>query len=425
MSVKTQAEKNLDMMIRNLDAYPVSENQILGLVHDYHKESFIFDDAVPDTCDRVSLLIDLLKEKGIKNFKDKIWVRPKRIAFSSRIRERLKDLPVNILEKDSMPNIPLIPITNPAVSKRNADGKGRVTIYPEITMKADAFRMNSDLPGCCNLIEGWWIGQEKEFRDWLLPQVYKMVFTPGHLYDVKERLWAFFYKPGYSGPIHVINEEQGYEYHYDFASKGVIIDAGSAEFNDLLFSTQTKKKYVYVQGKQISATQIKKDKSRNKTIDFLSEVKLRNEDRSLIKYGEFKIEKASSSIIDINKELHFDKWKLVKQYQGEDSSANIFGDNPNDWKRHKLVLVPPNICIPNGYAYLYFNSEKEAKRHYNHIMGDLVNFQNDVSRRGKSISEHQTFFLSHLDEVSLTDKQKKILEKYIGQFNRETFRSSR
>lgn len=425
MSVKTQAEKNLDMMIRNLDAYSVSENQIVGLVQDYCKESFVFDDAVPDTCDKVMLLINLLKENGVKDFTDKIWVRPKQIAFSSRIKERLKNLPVNILEKDSMPNIPLIPITNPAVSKRNSNGKGRVTIYPEITRTADKFRMDSDLPGCCNLIEGWWIGQEKEFRDWLLPQVYKMVFTPGHLYDVKERLWAFFYKPGYKGPVHVINEEQGYEYHYDFASRGVIIDAGSAEFNDLLFDTQTSKKYVYIQGKQTSASQINKNSDKNKTVEYLSELKLRNEDRSLIEYGEYKVLTASSTIVDVTKESHFDKWKLVKQYQGEDSSANIFGDNPNDWKRHKLVVVPPNICIPNGYAYLPFDSEKEAKRHYQHIMSDLVNFQNDVSRRGKSISEHQTYFLSHLDEVSLTKQQQKTLEKYIEQFTRETVRSSR
>ena len=84
-----------------------------------------------------------------------------------------------------------------------------------------------------------------------------------------------------------------------------------------------------------------------------------------------------------------------------------------------LPLVPPKICIPNGYAYLHFDSETEAKKHYSHIMGDLVNFQNDVSRRGKSISEHQTYFLSHLDELSLTDEQKKTLEEYSGQFTRE------
>jgi hypothetical protein len=419
MSAKTQAQQNFDMMVRNMDDYPVSEQQVIGIAADNFDKSFIFIDAVPDTCDRVSLLISLLREKGVTDLENKIWIKPKRIAYISHIRERLKSYPVNILEGNTMPNIPLIPITNPAVSKRNADGTGRVTIYPEITRTADKFRLDSNLPGCCNLIEGWWIGQEKEFRQWLLPQIYKMIFTPGHLYDVRERLWAFFYKPGYSGPVHVINEEQGYEYHYDFASRGVIIDAGSAVFNDLLFDTQTNKKYVYSQGKQTSTTQIKKFNSLNKTVDYLSELKLRNEDRSLIKYGKYIISTASADIVDITKEIHFDKWKLVKQYQGEDSSANVFGDNPNDWKRHKLVLVPPKICIPNGYAYLYFDSETEAKKHYSHIMGDLVNFQNDVSRRGKSISEHQTYFLSHLDELSLTDEQKKTLEKYSGQFTRE------
>jgi hypothetical protein len=425
MSAKTQAQQNFDMMVRNMDDYPVSERQVLGIAKDNFDRSFVFVDAVPDTCDRVFLLIDLLKEKGVKNFENKIWIKPKRIAYVSHIRERLKDYPVNILQGDTMPDIPLIPITNPAVSKRNPEGKGRVTIYPEITKIADKFRMDSDLPGCCNLIEGWWLGQEKEFREWLLPQVYKMVFTPGHLYDVRERLWAFFYKPGYNGPIHVINEEQGYEYHYDFASRGVIIDAGSAEFNDLLFDTQTRKKYIYSQGKQPSATQIKKHNGLNKTVDYISGLKLRDEDRSLIQFGEYTISKASSDILDTTKEIHFDKWKLIKQYQGEDSSANIFGDNPHDWKRHKLVLVPPYICIPNGYAYLHFDTEVEAKKHYSHIMGDLVNFQNDVSRRGKSISEHQTYFLSHLDEVSLTEEQKKTLEKYSGQFARETIRPSR
>lgn len=419
MSAKTQAQQNFDMMVRNMDDYPVSEQQVIGIVEDNFDKSFIFIDAVPDTCDRVSLLISFLREKGVTDLENKIWIKPKRIAYISHIRERLKSYLVNILEGNTMPNIPLIPITNPAVSKRNADGTGRVTIYPEITRTADKFRLDSNLPGCCNLIEGWWIGQEKEFRQWLLPQVYKMVFTPGHLYDVRERLWAFFYKPGYSGPVHVINEEQGYEYHYDFANRGVIIDAGSAVFNDLLFNTQTNKKYVYSQGKQTSATQIKKFNSLSKTVNYLSELKLRNDDRSLIKYGKYTISTASADIVDITKEIHFDKWKLVKQYQGEDSSANVFGDNPNDWKRHKLVLVPPKICIPNGYAYLHFDSETEAKKHYSHIMGDLVNFQNDVSRRGKSISEHQTYFLSHLDELLLTDDQKKTLEEYSGQFTRE------
>ena len=414
MSVKTQAEKNLDLMIRNLDAYPVSDEQVNGIVTEHRNKSFMFDDAVPATCDKIIKALEL----GVpaKN----IWVRPRNFAYINRIEQRMSDYKINMLSpKDPMPNIPLIPITNPAVSKRNADGTGRVTIYPEITRTADKFRLDSDLPGCCNLIEGWWIGQEKEFRQWLLPQVYKMVFTPGHLYGVRERLWAFFYKPGYSGPVHVINEEQGYEYHYDFASRGVIIDAGSAVFNDLLFNTQTNKKYVYSQGKQTSATQIKKFNSLSKTVNYLSELKLRNDDRSLIKYGKYTISTASADIVDTTKEIHFDKWKLVKQYQGEDSSANVFGDNPNDWKRHKLVLVPPKICIPNGYAYLHFDSETEAKKHYSHIMGDLVNFQNDVSRRGKSISEHQTYFLSHLDELLLTDEQKKTLEKYSGQFTRE------
>lgn len=424
MSAKTQAQQNFDMMVRNMDDYPVSERQVIGIAEDNFDKSFVFVDAVPDTCDQVSLLFSVLKEKGVINLENKIWIKPKRIAYISHIRNRLKNYPVNILEGDMMPTIPLIPITNPAVSKRNPDGKGRVTIYPEITKIADKFRLDSDLPGCCNLIEGWWIGQEKEFREWLLPQVYKMVFTPGHLYDVRERLWAFFYKPGYKGPVHVINEEQGYEYHYDFASRGVIIDAGSSEFNNLLFDTQTTKKYIYVQGKQTSATQIKKHDGLNKNIDYLSELKLRNNDRSLIEFGEYTVSQASSDIISVKKEMHFDKWKLVKQYQGEDSSANIFGDNTNDWKRHKLVLVPPHICIPNGYAYLFFDTEDEAKRHYYHIMGDLVNFQNDVSRRGKSISEHQTYFLSHLDEVSLSEEQKKTLEKYTEQFTRETFRSS-
>lgn len=424
MSVITQAEKNFDMMVRNLDDYPVSEKQVEGIVDDHYDKSFIFDDAVPDTCQRVLSLLEKLKKKGVKNLKDKIWIKPKRFVYYNRIEHRLKDSPVNILKHNEMPNIPLIPITNPAVSKRNPQGKGRVTIYPQITMKADQFRAGSNLPGCCNLIEGWWIGQEKEFRDWLLPQVYKMVFTPGHLYDVKERLWAFFYKPDHKGPVHVINNEQGYEYHYDFASRGVIVDAGSKEFNDLLFDTQTTKKYVYEQGKQPSAKQIKKNEDKNKTIEYLSELKLRNEDRSLIEYGEYKTAKASPKILNTSQEKHYNEWKLVKQYQGEDSSANIFGDNPNDWKRHKLVLIPPKICIPNGYAYLHFESETEAKRHYHHIMGDLVNFQNDVSRRGKSISEHQTFFLSHLDEVKLTKQQQKTLEAYCGQFIRETIRSS-
>jgi hypothetical protein len=402
-------------MVRNMDDYPVSEQQVIGIAEDNFDKSFVFVDAVPDTCDKVFLLIDILRKKGVKNFKDKIWIKPKRIAYVSHIKERLKGYPINILKGNTMPDIPLIPITNPAVSKRNPDGKGRVTIYPEITKIADQFRLNSDISGCCNLIEGWWVGQEKEFREWLLPQVYKMVFTPGHLYDVRERLWAFFYKPGYKGTIHVINKEQGYEYHYDFASRGVIIDAGSAEFNDLLFDTQTRKKYVYTQGKQPSATQIKKHDGLSKTVDYISGLKLRNDDRSLIEFGDYTVSKASSEILDTTKEIHFDKWKLLKQYQGEDSSANIFGDNPHDWKRHKPVLVPPYICIPNGYTYLYFDTEADAKKHYSHIIGDLVNFQNDVSRRGKSISEHQTY---------LTEEQKKTLEKYHEQFIRETIRSS-
>ena len=133
MSAKTQAQQNFDMMVRNMDDYPVSERQVVGIAKDNFDQSFVFVDAVPDTCDRVFLLIDLLKEKGVKNFENKIWINPKRIAYVSHIQERLKDYPINMLEGDIMPDIPLIPITNPAVSKRNPNGKGRVTIYPEIT----------------------------------------------------------------------------------------------------------------------------------------------------------------------------------------------------------------------------------------------------------------------------------------------------
>jgi hypothetical protein len=91
MSVKTQAEKNLDLMIRNLDAYPVSDEQVNGIVTDYCNESFMFDDAVPATCDKIIKALEL----GVpaKN----IWVRPRNFAYIDRIEQRLAGYKINML----------------------------------------------------------------------------------------------------------------------------------------------------------------------------------------------------------------------------------------------------------------------------------------------------------------------------------------
>jgi hypothetical protein len=418
MSVKTQAEKNFDMMIRNLDAYPVSECQVTGLVDEYYTQSFVFENAVPDTYDQVLLLINLLKEKGVTNFKEKIWIRPAKFAFISRIRDRLKGYPVNILEGEAMPAIPLIPITNPAVSKRNPDGQGRITIYPEITKKADDFRKNSDLPGCCNLIEGWWVGKPTDFRNWLLPQLYKMEFTPGHHYDVLDRLWANFYKPGYSGPVEVINKEEGYHYFYDFASKGIIIDAGSVEANDLLFKTQTTKKYNYYRGAFDSIKKIKEltEKSTDaKTVEIVSGLKYKDS-TGFLDIPTYKTFSTTQSIVDTTKQ-DSSSWRLVKGYYGPDSSDPIEKINPHAWKRHRFVVVPPGPYLTNSMVAINFESEEEALRHKEHLESDLVNFQVEVTRRGKSISEEQTKFIGHLDEFEpLSNEQKDTLKGYFQRY---------
>lgn len=415
MSAKTQAQQNFDMMVRNMDDYPVSERQVIGIAKDNLDKSFVFVDAVPDTCDRVSLLIDLLKSEGIKNLENKIWINPKRIAYVSHIQERLKDYPVNIIEGSTMPNIPLIPITNPAVSKRNASGTGRVTIYPEITRNADKFRLDSNLPGCCNLIEGWWCGRDSNgFREWLLPQVYKIVFTPGHHYDVLDRLWAVFYKPGYSGPVEVINDEEGYHYLYDFASKGVIIDAGSIEATDLLFSTQTEKKYDYYRGYFDSIKQIKektKKSKSSKTIEIVAGLKYKDSN-GFLNNPTYEIFNTTNEIVDVSKQNSL-SWRLVKGYYGPDSSDPIEKTNPHAWKRHRFVLVPPGPYLTNSMVAIDFDSEAEALRHKAHLEGDLVNFQVETTRRGKSISAEQTNYIGHLDYIpTLSKEQNETLEQY-------------
>jgi len=410
MSVKTQAEKNLDMMIKNLDAYPVSDEQVNGIVTDYCNESFMFDDAVPATCDKIIKAIAL----GLPA--DNIWVRPRNFAYINRIEQRMVGHKINmLLPNNPMPQIPLIPITNPAVSKRNPDGQGRVTIYPEITRIADKFRQGSNLPGCCNLIEGWWSGRDNNgFRAWLLPQIYKIEFTPGKHYDVLDRLWAVFYKPGYTGPVHVINKEEGYEYHYDFAKHGIIIDTGSAEGNDLLFNTQTKKKYNYYRGAFGSIVNIKKltkELTSLETVEIVAGLKYKNE-HGFLDEPTYETFETSSNIVNPLKQSS-NSWRLVKGYYGPDSSDPIEKINPHAWKRHRFVLVPHGPYLPNSFVAIDFQSKSEALKHKAHLEGELVNFQVESTRRGKSISAEQTNYISHLSELSkLTAEQLQTLDLY-------------
>jgi hypothetical protein len=412
MSVKTQAEKNLDLMIKNLDAYPVSNEQVNGIVTEYRNESFIFDDAVPATCDKI------IRALGLGVPAKNIWVRSRNFAYINRIEQRLAGYKINILlPRDPGPNIPLIPITNPAVSKRKANGQGRVTIYPESVRKADKFRQDSNLPGCCNLIEGWWSGRDNNgFRAWLLPQVYKIEFTPG--YNVLDRLWAVFYKPGYNGPVHVINKEEDYEYHYDFAKHGIIIDTGSAEGNDLLFDTQTKIKYDYYRGAFDSIVNIKKLTKKSTAVDIVEIVaglKYKNK-QGFLDNPTYETFVTTTDVVDTSKQ-DSKSWRLVKAYYGPDSSGPIEKINPHAWKRHRFVLVPPGPYLPNSFVAINFKSKAEALKHKAHLEGDLVNFQVESSRRGKSISTEQTNYIGHLDELNkLTVEQSQTLELYFSKF---------
>ena len=414
MSIHSRAEQNFDLMVRNLDAYSVSNKQIEHLLDNgYDKDKFAFDGAVPDTCDKIINLINNLKSKGMtdEQIKDKIYIRPGKYAWQWDIQQRLKGQPVNIIDpKKPMPKIPLIPITNPAVSKRNADGHGRVDIYQKTTKNADQFRMGSKLPGTAILVEGWWLGGP--FTDWLLPQVYKMVHTPGDEYGVKTTLWATHYIPGYKGPIKMINEEQGYEYEYDFAKRGMIIDGGSIELNDLLFDTQTEKKYIFERaGGSIKGIREHNKKSKKKkNIPFVSGLRYKTKKGKFIKYGKYNIEYTDNSIAN-GQDLS--GWSIVKAYMGPDSSDKKQKNNPYHWKRYKLVLVKPGIYIPGAFIRLSFDKKSEAIKHLEHLEGDLVNFQNDIARRGKSISEKQTQFISHLDELKpLSTEQKELLKEY-------------
>jgi hypothetical protein len=414
MSVKTQAEKNLDMMIKNLDAYPVSNEQVTGIVTDYRNESFMFDDAVPATCDKIIKAIEL----GVPA--DNIWVRPRNFAYINRIEHRLVGHKINmLLPNNPMPQIPLIPITNPAVSKRNPNGQGRVTIYPEITRIADKFRQGSNLPGCCNLIEGWWSGKDiNGFRAWLLPQVYKIEFTPGKHYDVLDRLWAVFYKPGYNGPVHVVNKDEDYEYYYDFAKHGVIIDTGSAEGNDLLFKTQTKKKYDYYRGAFGSIVSIKKLTKKStvsETVEIVAGLKYKNEN-GFLNEPTYETFVTTIDVVDTLRQSST-SWRLVKGYYGPDSSDPIEKVNPHAWKRHRFVLVPPGPYLPNSFVAINFASKADALKHKAHLESDLVNFQVESTRRGKSISTEQTNYIGHLDEMSpLSAVQTQILKLYTRKY---------
>ena len=417
MSVTDKSKNGFRQLIRDMDYHPISEKQIVGFTKKELEQDFYFGQTVPDDLEVIKLLADRKKGKG------NIFIRSRKRVFELDIKEGLQNLNIDAIIIKSEKELPMniIPVLNPPISVRNADGKGRVDIYQDLVKNADSLRNGSTLPGSAILTNGWWTNDEKEFQQWLLPQVYKMVFTPGKEYDVLQDLWATFWKPGYNGPIQVVNEIEGYNYQYDFKKLGAIIDAKDPALIDLIVNTQTAKKYIYEQGKQDSATTIKKHKN-NLTINYLETVKLRNDDKKLITYGKYTVVKGSSDILDISKERHFNSWKLVKQYQGEDSSSNIFKDNPNDWKRHKLVVVPPKISIPNGYAYLPFDTEDEAKRHYHHIMGPLVNFQNDLTRVGKSISRIQTKFLTHLDELpKLNKEQQKLLKQYHDKFRSEEY----